>query len=144
MPTLTLSDTYGDDIEINYDDDTGAFSIEGLDEEISSWDFEAEDAKKLVALLTGSKKPTTVASDGKAVLASEVSFNEGLIRFAGVHDREVAFTYVKTPGSPVEHRRLKPTKVTQHNGHVNFFGYDPDRGEVRQFRSDRIRGEVTL
>jgi predicted DNA-binding transcriptional regulator YafY len=78
------------------------------------------------------------------VNAADISFNEGLIRLAAIHDKDVTFRYAKGDGSTIETRTFRPEKVAQFPGHVTFLGYDPDRDETRSYRSDRIKGEVTV
>lgn len=78
-----------------------------------------------------------------AVRASEVSFNEGLLRLAAVHEKTVEFRYAKGDGAVIETRALQPQSVTvTAQGHTTFVGYDPDREEPRSYRVDRIKGEV--
>ncbi len=77
------------------------------------------------------------------VRASEVSFNEGILRLAAIHDKTVEFRYAKGDGKIIETRALKPESVTvTKNGHTTFVGYDPDREEPRSYRVDRIKGEA--
>lgn len=78
-----------------------------------------------------------------AVRASEVSFNEGVMRLAAVHEKTVEFRYAKADGRIIETRALQPESVTvTKDGHTTFVGYDPDRGEPRSYRVDRIKGEA--
>lgn len=81
---------------------------------------------------------------GTGVKASDISLNEGLLRLAAAHNVEATFRYVKGPQSPVELRTLIPAGVKNVGDHVTFTGYDPDRDAVRAFRSDRIKGQVSL
>ena len=84
-------------------------------------------------------------SDTERVLASEVSLNEGLLRLAAVHERPVTFRYAKgESGAVIEQRTLIPADVKTVGDHVTFTGYDPDRNEPRAYRTDRIKGLVTL
>lgn len=78
--------------------------------------------------------------------ASEISFNEGLVRLAGVHKKLVEFIYIKGDGHTVEQRHLIPENVrlSKDGSVVLFNGYDPDRDSMRTYRSDRIRGEVRI
>lgn len=77
--------------------------------------------------------------------ASEVSFNEALLRVASAHNRTVAFRYSKGDNLPIESRALVPSAVhTSKADQVVFSGFDPDRGAVRAFRVDRIKGDVTV
>lgn len=83
---------------------------------------------------------------GTLIRASEVSFNEGLMRLAAVHDKTVTFRYAKGPReATIETRRLQPESVfTNKDGDLLFGGQDPDRGEYRAYRVDRIKGEVSV
>lgn len=87
-------------------------------------------------------KTEGVAQD--AVLASEVSFNEALFRLAAAHGKTVEFRYAKGKGKVIETRTLKPEAVNQVGDHLTFQGYDPDRDDVRAYRLDRVKGEVTI
>ena len=78
-----------------------------------------------------------------SVKASQISFNEGILRLAQIHKRIVEFRYEKGPDKPIEARSLKPTSITiSEDGDMSFVGYDPDRDATRSFRVDRIRGDV--
>lgn len=81
----------------------------------------------------------------ESVRASEVSFNEGMLRLAAVHGRTVEFRYAKSPSAPIETRSFVPENVyVTRNGDTIVVGPDPDRDDVRAFRLDRILGDVTL
>lgn len=80
-----------------------------------------------------------------AVLASDVSFNEAVLRLAAIHERTVEFRYAKgKSGRTIETRRLVPQEVRQVGDHLTFVGFDPDRDDVRAYRVDRMKGEVTV
>lgn len=79
-----------------------------------------------------------------AVLASDVSFNEGLMRLAAVHGKTVTFNYAKGDGKIIETRSFVPSDVKQVGDHVTFMGYDPDRAMPRAYRIDRMKGEVRV
>ena len=77
--------------------------------------------------------------------ASEVSFNEGILRLAAVHARPVEFRYAKSPAAPIETRRFTPTGIGQANdGAFVVMGNDEDREQPRAFRLDRIKGDVKI
>lgn len=79
------------------------------------------------------------------VRASDVSFNEGVLRLAAVHGRRVEFRYAKSDTSPVEHRSFVPETVyTTRAGNVVIVGPDEDRHAPRGYRLDRIKGEVSI
>ncbi len=83
------------------------------------------------------------------VRASEISFNEGVLRLASVHGRTTEFRYGKGAGALIETRRLKPSDVNvigagKKSEHVTFTGFDPDRNAVRNYRLDRIKGDVRV
>lgn len=77
--------------------------------------------------------------------ASAISFNEGLLRLAALHGRHVEFRYVKSDKAPVETRCFVPHSVAvSNNGDVVVLGDDEDRGALRGFRLDRIKGDVRV
>lgn len=76
------------------------------------------------------------------VNATDVSFNEGVLRLAAVHNKQVTFRYAKGDGKFIEQRTFVPADVVSKDGHITFKGFDPDREEVRAYRVDRIKGEV--
>lgn len=80
------------------------------------------------------------------VRASEVSFNEAVLRLAAAHERAVEFRYAKTATSPIETRSFVPVAVNAtQDGKTVFVGPDSDRnGALRSFRLDRIKGEVQI
>lgn len=79
-----------------------------------------------------------------AVLASEVTFNEAILRLAAVHEREVEFFYKKGGDSTPSTRAFTPESVSvAPDGSVSFTGPDPDRDYApRCYRLDRIVGDV--
>lgn len=78
------------------------------------------------------------------VSAKELSYNEGAIRLAAIHGKEVEFRYVKANNKPPETRRFVPSAVVGTGEHLRFVGYDTDRQAPRSFRLDRIRGDVRV
>lgn len=77
--------------------------------------------------------------------ASEISFNEAILRVAAVHGRKVHFRYAKTHTAPIEEREFVPEGVYEsRDGNVVIVGQDDDRDGIRSYRLDRIKGEVTL
>jgi predicted DNA-binding transcriptional regulator YafY len=87
-------------------------------------------------------------TDTDIIRASEVSFNEGLLRLAAVHRKPVTFRYAKGRGDVIEQRSLIPSDVKNVTDkgvvHATFTGYDPDREDVRAYRVDRIKGQVSV
>ena len=78
-------------------------------------------------------------------LASDVSFNEGLLRLAAVHGKFVQFRYAKSETAPIETREFVPSAVyVTRDGNTVVAGEDNDRDAVRAYRLDRIKGEVKL
>lgn len=104
----------------------------------------SRDGLRAVGLAALGAAGVEVADIDSMTRASDVSFNEGLIRVAAVHGRTVSFRYAKTATSPIEARRLIPTSVEKHGDAVLFVGEDPDRGGYRSFRLDRIKGDVEV
>lgn len=79
------------------------------------------------------------------VRASDITFNEGVLRLAAVHGRRVEFRYAKSEGAPVEHRSFVPEAVhVTRKGDTVVIGPDPDRDGIRSYRLDRIKGEVHI
>lgn len=79
------------------------------------------------------------------VRASDVSFNEGILRLAAVHGRKVEFRYAKSDSAPVEARSFVPESVYEtRDGNTVVVGPDEDRGGIRGFRLDRIKGDVSV
>lgn len=127
----------GDDYRVFHDpnDDDLSYGVE-LDTGTEAW-FTRDGARALASHVEG-------AIPAGAIAASEVSFNEGLLRLAAVHGKTVTFRYAKGDGHLIETRTLKPESVSEVKGHVIFTGYDPDREEPRAYRVDRMKGEVTV
>lgn len=86
----------------------------------------------------------TQALPKNAVRAADIPLNEALIRVAGAHGATISFRYSKGDGQPVEARSFEPKDVKVFKDHVTFVGFDPDRGGMRSFRSDRIKGTVQV
>lgn len=79
------------------------------------------------------------------ILASDISFNEGVLRLAGAHDRVVEFRYAKSDTAPIETRRFIPEAVyTSRQGALIVVGPDSDRDDYRSYRLDRIKGDVVF
>ena len=77
--------------------------------------------------------------------ASEISYNEGKLRLALIHEKEATFRYAKTDDAPIETRTFVPTSVNlTKDGASTVVGHDEDRGATRSFRLDRIKGEVSI
>jgi predicted DNA-binding transcriptional regulator YafY len=75
--------------------------------------------------------------------ASDVSFNEGVLRLAAVHSRRVEFRYVRAVGAPPESRVLIPEGISESvSGKTLVVGTDTDRNDYRAYRLDRIKGDV--
>lgn len=70
---------------------------------------------------------------------------EGLLRLAADHNRVVTFGYAKGKGDYIENRRLIPGQIqTTKQGHTIVVGHDPDRDDVRAYRLDKIKGQVSV
>lgn len=134
--TIYVSDDYAADGPLTIEDDGHAnypICFSGADVPLATAVEAAE------AILAYAGKPRT-----DAVLASDVSFNEALLRLAAIHERTVEFRYAKGNGANIETRQLVPQDVRQVGDHLTFTGYDPDRDDVRAYRVDRMKGEVTV
>lgn len=115
------------------------------DDEYYSWLNKDEAEELVVALSTALGKPAPDGEDPAEVIrASTISFNEGLLRLAAVHNKTVSFSYAKGNGAVIEQRRLVPGEVKEIKGHLTFVGYDPDRDDIRAYRVDRMKGEVSI
>lgn len=137
---ITLTDTCGDEIEVlRYDSGEVYLTVNDSGRACQA-SLDGEGARKLAVALVGD-----APGDANLIRASQVSFNEGLMRLAAVHDKVVTFRYAKGDGSIIEARRLLPESVFRNkDGDLLFGGQDPDRGEYRAYRIDRIRGEVSV
>lgn len=147
---VTITDFYGDSFEVCGYDSSDGFSIDvnptGEDDVdiVTYFAFPDRDAAvDVIDALSEIVGHTPNVAAG-AVRASDVSFNEALVRLAIAHNREVEFSYAKADGSIIELRRLQPASLREVKGHVTITGYDPDRDEPRAYRLDRIKGEVSI
>lgn len=132
------------DAVVLYDADSDIYpigiTVDGGDE---GW-LSNEDAEAVVRAMCEHLPKAPHATEHHAVLASQVSFNEGLLRLAAVHGKTVTFRYAKGDGSTIEQRTLQPSEVKTVDGKVLFIGFDPDRDEPRSYRVDRMKGEVSV
>lgn len=145
--SITLTDRFNDTIDLNVDDGDVELSITEQDTTAEVWFADPSELLPLADAIyaeAGVDKPKRPAGKPDAVLASEVSFNEAVLRLAAAHQRPVTFRYAKGTGAVIETRTLTPGQVRNVDGHVTFTGFDPDRQAVRAYRSDRIKGEVSL
>lgn len=79
------------------------------------------------------------------IRASDISFNEGIIRLAAIHQKTVEFRYVKDEKHPPETRRFIPKVEGGDGAKLRFTGLDPDRdNNFRSYRLDRIKGTVDI
>lgn len=85
-----------------------------------------------------------MSNTAEVVRASDISFNEGIIRLAAVHEKTVEFRYIKGFDAPIETRRFVPSQVGGSGENLRFLGYDEDREALRSFRLDRIKGTVAV
>jgi predicted DNA-binding transcriptional regulator YafY len=145
---VNITDCCGDVLQIHAA--TGSLDLNG-DRDVSSFQFQEAQTDGVRALRSAcneflgdaAEHPQSVKLDG-VPLASQISFNEGLLRLAAVHSKTVTFRYAKGDGAVIETRTLQPTEVKEVAGHVTFTGYDPDRDEPRAYRVDRMKGEVSV
>lgn len=135
-----FSDDSGDTLEIVRDGDGDLWIDVTEDTTVASVVFPPDEAVKVADAIyeAAGSTPST------GVKASDISLNEGLLRLAATHNVPATFRYVKSPSAPVEHRSFIPAKVQSKGDHVTFTGYDEDRDAIRAFRSDRIKGKVSL
>lgn len=83
------------------------------------------------------------------VRASNITYNEGLLRLAVIHNKTVEFRYAKGDGKIIELRALQPSAVAvvkagKPDEHITFTGFDPDRQAVRHYRLDRMKGDARI
>lgn len=135
-----VTDTFGDDLRL-YESGGYIYLVGGAGDGGGDYEFDNEGAAQVRDALNDL---LGVENGGEAVRASDVSLNEGLLRLAGVHNVPVTFRYAKGENQPIEARTFIPAQVKDKGDHVTFVGYDEDRGAVRSFRSDRIKGQVSL
>lgn len=138
----TFTDSHGDEIRVaNMLDEDGELLVETeMGDTVSFFYFNEETARALGAAIYAAAGGSTAAP----VLASTISLNEGLLRLATVHGRQVKFRYQKDGSPYIESRAFKPSSCTGEGEHFRFTGYDPDRGATRAYRLDRIKGTVEL
>jgi WYL domain len=86
--------------------------------------------------------------DSAEVAEDDLPYNVAAVALAVDHNRSVRFRYAKGDGSIIESRLLQPDTVTFHPSadepHYRFVGFDPERNDVRAYRSDRIVGDVSV
>lgn len=71
--------------------------------------------------------------------------NEALLRVAAIHKLPVSFRYAKRDGAIIETRTVVPENFLPGNdGTLIVNGTDQDRGGIRAFRLDRIKGQVRV
>lgn len=135
-----FTDLDGDTIEVweaNRDD--GVLSIEvvqGDEDAIVVLDRET-------ALAFLAHAASIVGGDG-SVVDLDGTVNETLLKVAAQYDLTVEFRYAKGTGGVIETRRLQPGSFSNHKGNTVIVGYDPDREDVRAYRLDRIKGQVSI
>jgi len=88
-------------------------------------------------------------SQQQVVRATDITFNEGILRIAAIHKKRVRFNYLKGDGKVIEFRYLDPNDVKVINPgeaseHVTVTGFDPIRQAVRHYRLDRIALDVEI
>lgn len=139
MSNKAFTDLYGDDVNVGRYAGVVDLEIDERDGDVASAAFQPDGAiavgEALIEAAGGSIPPK---DDGSIVRAADVSWNEALLRVAKAHNRPVQFKYAKGAGAIIEPRKLIPQSFS--DGVVT--GYDPDRGGIRAYRLDRIRGEV--
>lgn len=143
IDTVELTDAYSDTLSATIGDNGSLYIDSNEDEDETQLAFhaaQADDVRGLRDLLSR----WLGDSESGVVRASDVSFNEGILRVAAVNGKTVAFRYAKGGGSVIELRVLKPAEVKTAKGHQIVVGFDPDRDEPRSYRLDRIKGEVSV
>lgn len=137
--TIEFTDAYGDTLEVHGDDSN--LYLDATDSFGSaSLSFPAEQAREIAVEIY---RRAGGGNEGP-VLASSISFNEGVIRLAAIHGKTVQFRYAKSQTAPVELRTFVPQSVQGAGDKLRFVGDDEDRGAKRSFRLDRIKGTVEV
>jgi predicted DNA-binding transcriptional regulator YafY len=146
MPYPKLFDNGTANVLYDADDSATPYAIAIYSE--THW-LGADEAVELAESIL--KKAGRMPAEGEGVVrASEIPFNEALLRLAAAHKRAVTFRYAKGDGSTIETRSLVPEKLVEvedkksGDTHMTFVGYDPDRDDVRAYRVDRMKGEVSV
>lgn len=133
----TYTDKFGDELEIARQGTSVYIDVHEGDVS-AQVAFNPDDAKQIAVDLYAAAG----GNDEGPILASAISFNEGVIRLAAIHGKTVEFRYVKSKNSAPETRRFVPESYLAKNG-GSFLGPDPDRdNEPRRYRLDRIKGTV--
>lgn len=136
-----FSDTYGDPIHVLGYEDGDLVSLDTRG--ITGFDFDKEAAVQLgTAILKAAGVSTVPISDIPS--ATNVSFNEAMLRLACVHKRTVVFRYQKQNGGFIESRRFNPERIVGEGDTLGAEGHDPDRNAPRRFNIGRIQGEVSF
>lgn len=134
----THTDKFGDDLTVHTAHGNIYLESQAADGDIA-FDFAGA-----IAVADDIYRLAGKAASDAAVRASEVPLNEALIRVAAAHNAHIRFRYAKGAGAPVEAREFAPASAKVLPDHVTFVGFDPDRGAMRSFRSDRIKGQVEV
>jgi predicted DNA-binding transcriptional regulator YafY len=122
----------------------------------SVWDELLAAVSDFADSITAEAQPVSPKSEGVALSFSDVpgvdftadtqQVNATLLWLAIRYELEVEFDYQKAPVDYVLPRSLDPDKIegADEGNHALVGGTDPDTGEYRQFRTDRIVGFVRL
>lgn len=94
--------------------------------------------------LGGTEDPTSPADIDDATLIADLPVDPSVVPlFTAVIESRVAhFDYLRDEGSAA--RSVEPWHLDFRRGHWYLSAFDLDRGEARNFRLDRIAGEVSL
>lgn len=146
MNEITVLDYANDRLRCSISDFTESLILEPQEAyNVSQWIFEksnTEGIRELRDFLTTWLDDEQPAKTG--VRASDISFNEGMLRLAAAHKKPVTFRYAKGGGGVIETRTLIPMTVAKVGDHMTFTGFDTDRDEPRAYRVDRMMGQVTV
>ena len=137
---MQFTDNYEDTLEIEAGGPGDEVYVTVTDRDCSAQvEFDPETAREVAVELYRAAGGT----DEAPVMASTISFNEGVIRLAAIHGKTVEFRYVKSSTDAPQTRRFVPSSVRGAGDTLAFVGKDPDRDDdYRTFRLDRIKGTV--
>jgi hypothetical protein len=149
---LSITDADGDKLVVQASDRPDAVAYlecrqsggDGVTEQAAVV-LDAQQVDEVVGALLATTNRKAVSAES-LVQASEVSFNEAMLRLASIHKRPVRFRYAKGDGEFIESRVLNPEALVGTGDDLAVIGHDPDdrAGNTRSFWLDRIKGEVVF
>lgn len=144
MPDIiTIEDEYGDTIEVSQGEDESWFVTITENEDSTEVKLSEHQVCDLISAFHG--------PEGSALLeplydTDREVYNAEVLHTALRHGRLAVFQYEKGDGgTTIEKRRVQPESAHRNaEGLPSVVGHDPDRGDTRAFRLDRIVGYVKI